>query len=149
METNCCGRRVAVLCFSGVYAWRARHCMAKLDIRPNVGLWLNSQTSSQVSDTMPLTSPFVTRGIKRIFPRFSFRSHNSVKMFFGRTLRNKRNVDNYVLWKAGGCSGRADEVIKTNMMDRSISAFLGIVLLPFHSPSDEKLHPVFLRAQQI
>lgn len=29
----------------------------------------------------------------------------------------KRNVDNYVLWKAGGSSGRADEVIKTNMMD--------------------------------
>lgn len=61
----------------------------------------------------------------------------------------KGNVDNHVLWKAGGCSGRPDEVIKTNMMDRSISAFLGIVLLPFHSLSDEKLHLVFLRAQQI
>lgn len=38
METNCCGRRVAVLCFSGVSVWRAHHCMAKLDIGPNVGL---------------------------------------------------------------------------------------------------------------
>lgn len=38
-----------------------------------------------------LSSSFVTRGIKRIFPRFSFRSDNSVKMFFGIAIAKKTN----------------------------------------------------------
>lgn len=51
--------------------------------------------------------------------------------------------------RASGRTHLLDEVIKTNMMDQSIFAFLRIVLLPSHSASDEKLHSVFLRAQQI
>lgn len=51
--------------------------------------------------------------------------------------------------RASGRTHLLDEVIKTNMTDQSIFAFLRIVLLPSHSTSDEKLHSVFLRAQQI
>lgn len=61
----------------------------------------------------------------------------------------KSCVYNYVVCRPSALVLLLDQVIKTNMMDESIFAFLSIVLLPPHSLSDEKLHLVFLRAQQI